>query len=159
MKLQWRYKYYNPSTGRIEEGKEHKVVEVWSETQPSDDYEMIMTPSSFISKNKEDYSERERQGIDYSRYMDARLLFLKTQIPNEELSDSIRGMLDDIFNKTRLEVHAGRWHSAKRESLKIVFNNDLENIINTYGMSRLINQQGLIDEVKNRIDLAILELY
>lgn len=159
MKLQWKYKYFDSETGRIQKGKEHKIVEVWSETQPDEDYEMVMTPSSFISKNKEDYNEREKQGVDYSRYMDARLLFLKTQIPNEQLSKTLRGMLDDMFNKTRIEVHGGRWYSAEREAEKIQFNLTLDSIINQYELQPLINQQGLIDEVKLRIQKAITELY
>lgn len=129
---------------------------VYSDTQPSG-FSLITDVNEVIYLQRELYKERRRQGLEYSDTMDARLIVLGNGIPNAVLSEQVRSILDIMFNNARYETSLGRWVSAKREIDIVQENETLEYLINTYSLP--INQAGLIQEVKDRINLAIEELY
>lgn len=144
----------------VPEGK-NKEAYSWngSEIEEDESYDDSPTMVQMIGNEKYRYREREDQGRNYSRIMDARLIILGKALGGGTLSKTVRNILDEMFDAARSHVHKGRWVSAKNEIDKVVISAELETIITTNGLDELIDQAGLIQEVKDRIDIAIESLY
>ena len=153
----WRYIGYDPESRRIKEGFEYKNPEIDSLTQPDEDYVNITTPELLIDKQVQKYPERERVGKEYSNFMDARLIILGESIPDENLSEAVRSEIDTLFTSTRFEISLGRWISARREVQLVQESEGLQMMIDTFSFP--IDQKGLIQEVKDYIELQIENLY
>ena len=153
----WRYIGYDPESRRIKEGFEYKNPEIDSLTQPDEDYVNITTPELLIDKQVQKYPERERVGKEYSNFMDARLIILGESIPDENLSEAVRSEIDTLFTSTRFEISLGRWISARREVQLVQESEGLQMMIDTFSLP--IDQKGLIQEVKDYIELQIENLY
>ena len=159
MKL-WRYIHLSNDDKTIPLSQEYKKPFIWSEINPDEDYIEVVGEyyeNKLIELEKANYQERELQGKDYSNLMDARLIVLGKAIPNAELSNSVRALIDQMFHNARFQVSLGRWISAKREVEVVTENSTLQSLIETYDLP--INQSALIQEVKDRINLAIEQLY
>lgn len=153
----WRYKGYDPDKRRIKDGFEYKIPEIFISLQPDEDYEDVTTEDYLISKEARKYSVRENVGKEYASIMDARLIILGNSIPLPFLSEQVRSLIDTLFKGTRDYLYTGRWISARREIDKVVPDEDLESLVNQFGLP--IYQELLIQEIKDYINLQIEELY
>lgn len=160
----WRYIGFDPEKRRMKEGFVYKNPLIISDTQPlnedgdpDEDYENITTEELLIKHESNRYPERRRRGEDYAYEMDSRLIILGNNISNEELSESVRGHIDAMFKSTRDEIDKGRWISAKREINSVVVSDQLQMLIDAYSLP--IVQETLINEIIDRIDLEITNLY
>jgi len=153
----WRYKGYDPDSRRIKEGFEYKTPEIFISLQPDEDYEDVTTEEYLISREANKYSIRETIGKEYAGIMDARLIILGNLIPLPFLSEQVRSLIDTLFKGTRDYLYTGRWISARREIDKVVPDENLKTLISQFGLP--INQELLIQEIKDYINLQIEELY
>ena len=159
MKL-WKYIHVSEDGKTVPINRSYKTPFVWAAVSPDEDYIEVTGveyQSKLVSIEKSGYLERENQGKDYARYMDARLIVLGKSIPDEYISELVRSKIDGMFKQTRFYLSVGRWFSAKREIEIVEPNQSLESLIINYSLP--INQHGLIQEIKDRIELAINELY
>ncbi len=124
---------------------------------------IINQETELIAIEKEKYIDRKSEGEDYAETMDARLILMAANlnaagVPLATCED-IRAELDGMFNGARFEVSFGRWISAKRVIDTVIPSPSLQTIVDTYGLGENIDQPEIIQEVVDRINLAILELY
>lgn len=156
----YKYKYVEADGKTVLKPNVYKTPFIWSEEAPDNDYELASTEekSNYVIKTEtSNYQERKRLGTEYSNIMDARLILLGKSIPDATLSELIRSEVDDLFNASRFQVSLGRWISAKREIYKVVPSSTLQHAIDTYSIP--LDQDVLIQEVKNYIDQKVVELY
>lgn len=107
------------------------------------------------------FDEREKQGKDYSKIMNARLVLLGNNLLASgiplPLVKTIKGYVYGITKNTRLEITEGLWYSAERAADLMAPNTDLQELIEQYSLP--IDQTALINEIKVRIQKAITDLY
>lgn len=139
--------------------KPYKEPFVWSELNVLDQYIEVTgfeLENYLIDKESKEYYERKKQGEEYSNIMNARLVLLRKKLP-ASLSGLVCSRIREITNSVRIELSAGLWFSAYDEAQGMQESEELQGIIDNYNLP--INQAGLIQEIKDRINKAIAELY
>ena len=159
MKL-WKYTHVLSDYKTVPIAHPYKTPLIFAETQPDADY-LEVTGQEYedymVIYEKAKYDEREAQGKAYARYLDARTLSFCKTIIDQAVKQQLVAYIDDMFNAVVIQLALGRWFSAKFEIDKVTLNPDLATLITDNSLT--LDQQALIDEVKDRINTAISELY
>ena len=158
MKL-WKYIHLESDYKTVLRPHAFKTPIVWADNQPDSDYAELTgleLQAYLVDLEKSNYPARKASGSDYSDYMNARLVVLRKGLP-EPLKDVVCGYIYDMTNATRIEITEGLWISAKREADKMVPNASLQDLIDQHTLP--INQENLIQEIKDKISTSIIELY
>jgi len=143
MKKIWQYIHFDPETGKIAPGEDHKITRYYQVDSPGPDYEDISTDELILAKEYSNYESRIVDGLHFYNEFRAKLYI---KIINGEALDTDIFSVENHLESVADLIWRGNWLTAK---------NELENI----ELLLPVFTQEFKDDIMQKIDSYIAENY